>query len=115
MSLQDNIKQWITLDNDIKQLSAQIKALRGEKEGYNHEILEYIATNNLEHATIKLGNGKLKFIDSNSPQPLTYKFIAQCLYEYFDEDNERVLDIITFIKSHREIKITKEIRRYFTE
>ena len=111
-TLETNIKKWVSLDNDIKQLNTQIKSLRGEKDLYSNDILEYISNNNLENATIKLPNGKLKFVDVNTSQPLTYKFICECLYEYLDQDDDKVLDIITYIKSHRQIKVTKEIKRY---
>ena len=42
MSLETNIKKWVSLDNDIKLLSQQIKELRIEKNSYNSSILEYI-------------------------------------------------------------------------
>ena len=111
-TLETNIKKWISLDNDISQLNKQLKLLRGEKDTYKSDILEYISSNNLENATIKLTNEKLKFVDVNTTQPLTYKFICECLYEYLDHDDDKVLDIITYIKSHRQIKVSKEIKRY---
>ena len=42
MSLETNIKKWVSLDNDIKLLSQQIKELRNEKNTCNTSILEYI-------------------------------------------------------------------------
>ena len=114
MSLETNIKKWVSLDNDIKLLSQQIKELRIEKNSYNSSILEYIEEKNLENVTIKIGNGKLKFIDVNQQQPLTYKFICECLYNYFDNDEEKVIDIISYLKSHRNIKTFREIKRINT-
>ena len=96
MSLETNIKKWVSLDNDIKLLSQQIKELRIEKNSYNSTILEYIEEKNLENATIKIGNGKLKFIDVNQQQPLTYKFICECLYNYFDNINDSIGHDIVF-------------------
>lgn len=112
MTLEENIKQWIYLDNTIKQLNAEIKKFKMEKELFNNNILEYISTNNLDNAIIKFGNGKLRFLDINYNQPLTYKFICECLYKYFDEDDAKVMDIIQYIKSQREIKTVKEIKRF---
>ena len=91
MSLEENIKHWVQLDNDIKQLTASIKKLRLEKASYNNCILEHISENNLDNAIVKIGNGTLKFVDVQYPQPLTYKFICKALYEYFEEDNEAVI------------------------
>ena len=91
MTLEENIKSWIKLDNEIKQLSSELKSLRTQKEDHNQNILEHIKDNNLEHAIIKIGNGRLKFVDTNSTQPLTYKFICECLCDYFKNDDETVM------------------------
>ena len=114
MTLEENIKNWIKLDNEIKQLSTELKKLKTQKESYNQDILEHIKENKLEHAVVKIGDGKLKFIDANYPQPLTYKFISECLCDYFEDDREIVMEIIYHIKSKRNIKTTKEIKRYYT-
>ena len=113
MSLEENIKKWVLLDNNIKALNEQIKLLKNEKSSYNNTIIDYISTRELENVTIKISGGKLKFIDTNYSQPLTYKFIYNCLNTYFDND-KKVLEIIQFIKSEREIKTAKEIKRYYT-
>ena len=112
MTLEENIKSWIKLDNEIKESSSELKSLRTQKEDYNQNILEHVKDNNLEHAIIKIGNGRLKFVDTNSTQPLTYKFICECLCDYFKNDDETVMEIIYHIKSKRTIKKTKEIKRY---
>ena len=75
MSLEENIKKWIILDNDIKVLNDKIKQLRSEKYTYNENILKYISKNDLDNVTIKISDGKLKFVNVNYSQPLTYKFI----------------------------------------
>jgi len=114
MSFENNIKLWVENDNKIKLLLQEIKLLRNEKNNYNNNIMNYIHDNNLENATIKIGNGKLNFIDSNQQQPLTYKFIIEGLYIYFNNDEDKVLDIINFLKSRRIIKSTKEIKRTYS-
>lgn len=112
MTLEENIKGWIKLDNQIKELSTELKNLRSQKESYNKDIIQHVQDNNLEQAIIKIGNGRLKFIDTNTVQPLTYKFISECLCDYFEDDREIVMEIIYHIKSKRAIKTTKEIKRY---
>lgn len=114
MSFENNIREWIKLDNEIKELNAQIKNLRVEKEEYNTQILTHIEENNLANAIIKIGDGKLKFVDTKYPQPLTYKFICECLCDYFKDDDEAVMEILCFIKNKRNIKTNKEIKRYNT-
>ena len=112
MSFEENIRKWIQIDNQIKEKTLNIKQLRIEREQHNENILEYIDENNLANATIKIGDGKLRFIDSNYHQPLTYKFLCEVLCEYFQDDDETVGEILQFIKSKRTIKTVKEIKRY---
>lgn len=112
MSFEENIRKWVQIDNEIKAKLLTIKQLRLERERYNENIIEYITENELGNATVKIGDGKLRFIDSNYPQPLTYKFICETLCEYFQDDDEMVKEILCFIKSKRNIKTVKEIKRY---
>ena len=114
MTLEENIKTWIKLDNEIKKISNDLKLLRCQKDNYNKNILEHVKENNLEHAIIKIGDGKLKFVDTNTQQPLTYKFIVECLCDYFEDDNDTVMEIIYHIKSKRNVTKNKEIKRYIT-
>ena len=45
MTLEENIKQWIQLDNNIKQLNLEIKNIKSQKEIYNNNILKHITSN----------------------------------------------------------------------
>ena len=58
----------------------------------------------------KISDGKLKFVNVNYPQPLTYKFLFICLTKFI-KDEKKISEIINFIKSEREIKSITEIKR----
>ena len=111
MSLEENIKNWVRIDNSIKELNEKIKYYKQEKLKYNTNIIEYITNNDLDNVTIRISNGKIKFLDMNYSQPLTYKFIYECLIKFFNNEN-KVDEIINFIKSKRNIKTIKEIKRF---
>ena len=111
MSLEENIKNWVKLDNYIKELNEKIKYYKQEKVKYNTNIIEYITNNDLDNVTIRISDCKIKFLDMNYSQPLTYKFIYECLIKFFNNENT-VDEIINFIKSERNIKTIKEIKRF---
>ena len=115
MTLEENIRSWVQIDNEIRKLNTELKQLRTQKEEYNNNILEHVRENSLEHAIVKIKDGNLKFVDINNQQPLTYKFICECLCDYFNDDDEIVMEIICYIKSKREKKTTKEIKRYISK
>ena len=114
MSLEENIKKWVLLDNNIQTLNHKIKTLKEEKSTYNNFILQYILEQNLNNATIKINDGKLRFVNINHSQPLTFRFIYECLVNYFSDTN-KAREIINYIKLQRNIKTTTEIKRYVTE
>tara|TARA_E500000178_G_C16736651_1_gene624071 strand:- start:209 stop:559 length:351 start_codon:yes stop_codon:yes gene_type:complete len=112
MTFEDNIRKWINLNNNIKESFQKIKHLKIEKEQCSDNILEYISENKLENATFKIGEGKLRIVEVNTPQPLTYKFMCECLCEYFNNDEELVQEILLFIKNKRNIKTNKELKSF---
>lgn len=111
MSLEQNIKNWVLLDNKIKLINNELRDLKLEKNKYNNSIIEYISNNNLDNVTINISDGKLKFANTNYSQPLTYKHIYNCLNNYFN-DEKKANNIIEYIKSQRTSKSIKEIKRY---
>ena len=76
MSFEENIRKWIQIDNTIKEKQLSIKQLKVEKEQYNDNILEYMTENNIENATIKIGDGKLRLVEHNTTSA-NFKFICE--------------------------------------
>ena len=112
MTLEENIRNWVVLDNSIKELANRLKDLREKRDNYNYEILSYINENNLTNATIKVSDGNLKFVDCKIAQPLTYKFLNDSMQKFF-KDKELTDKFIKFMKTQREIKISKDIKRTY--
>ena len=110
MSMQNNIKNWIILDNKIKQLNQQISELREKKNSYKNDIYEHFERNNLNHATIKIGDDYLKFVETKQQAPISYKFLIQALNNCLTNEND-IEKIINYIKINRESKIINDIKR----
>ena len=113
MTFQDDIKKYVNLDNEIKDLSNKLKNLRQEKSIYNEKIINYIENNNLEEATIKINDGKLNFIHTQQSQILTFKYLEICFNKFFKNQPEISKLLLTFIKSERETKYIKDIKRTY--
>ena len=75
MNFENQIQQWVSTDNQLKVLNEQVKALREKRKNLTDSILDQASKNNLENATIKISDGRLKFTTTNVPEPLTYKFL----------------------------------------
>ncbi len=112
MELEDNIKHWVSIDNQVKLLQSKMKALKEERGRFQNAIINYVETNELNHATIKISDGKLKFNQNRITTPLTFKFVRLCLSECIDKE-EYVDQLINYIKEKREIRYVPDIKRYY--
>ena len=111
MSLEENIKKWVALDNQMKLLAEQTKKLRDEKNTAEETILNYVETNNLKNATVNITNGKLRFVETKQTAPLTLKYVEECLSKCISNPAQ-VAKIMEIIKESREVKYTADIKRY---
>lgn len=101
----ENIKLWVSYDNKIEDTNKKIKALRNEKVIITNEITSYMESNNIQDSIINISDGHhLKYCEQNIACPLTFKFLEEVLNKYFQNDNQKVLEIISFIKANRQVK-----------
>jgi hypothetical protein len=110
---QDGIKKWVEVDNKIKILNEEMKLLRGIKTNTMEFILDYAEDNNLQNAIIEITDGKLKFQQSKTTKPLTFKFLESCLHECIKDENQ-VKQIVNYVKKKREIKYSNYISRTYS-
>jgi len=73
MSFDNQIQQWVSIDNQIKLLNEKMKDLRNKKNELSNNITNYAESNNLSNSTIEIGDGKLKFINTKQTEPRTLK------------------------------------------
>ena len=109
---QENIQNWVAIDNKIKKLNQEAKELRSQKNNLTFEIFNYAEKNNLQNAVIEITDGKLKFQQNKSTSPLTFKFVESCLNQCISNE-EQVKQIIKFIKQQREYKYSNAIARSY--
>ena len=113
-SFQENIKQWVAVDNRIKTLNSEIKQLRSQKNEHAESIMHYVETNKLSNAIVNISDGKLRFTETKQKEPLTFKYIESCLSKCI-EDEKDVKDIMKFIKTSRETRIVNDIKRSYNK
>uniref|UniRef100_A0A6C0IRU6 Uncharacterized protein n=1 Tax=viral metagenome TaxID=1070528 RepID=A0A6C0IRU6_9ZZZZ len=112
MSFEQQVQQWVTIDNQMKLLSEKMKDLREKKSELTEHLNEHIETNNLTNSSISLGDGQLKFVKVKETQPLTFKYLEACLGEII-KNEEQVKKIVEYVKTKREVKEVSEIKRLY--
>lgn len=109
--LQDNIKNWVKLDNELKQLNEKTKKIRIQKSALLNKITNNnLMNSNLLNTQFNFSNEKLVFTKQRWTQPLTYNFLNNCLVDLL-EDNDQVDYLINSIKDNRQQKYYIDIKR----
>ena len=110
MNFEQQIKEWVHIDNQIKLLNEKMKTLREQKLSLNENIISYASKNNILNANIQISDGKLKITNTKIQTPLSFKYLENCLGSIIRNENQ-VKQIMEYIKSNREIKTVSEIKR----
>ena len=109
--LVNNIKQWISLDEDIKQLQKQIKEKRNEKKENTETLVRIMRENEIDCFDLDSKGNKLIYTKQKIKQSLSKKHLMACLMQYFNEDAQKAKNISEFILKNRAEKIKENIRR----
>jgi len=107
-----NIKNWVTLDSQLKIVNEKTKKMREMKHELTNQICQYTNNNKIKNK-ITITDGELRITEKKEYSPLTFTYIQECLQKIIS-DNEHVEFIIKYLKENREITITPDIRRTFS-
>lgn len=109
---QQNIKQWVSLDTQLKTLNEKTKEIRNKRNELTDNIIDFVDNNNLSTSTIKISDGKLKFAQNKQTAPITLGFLEGCLNDIIGNE-EKVTQIMDYVKENREVKVIPDIKRYY--
>ena len=102
--LVENVKKWIDIDNDIKELQK-----RKEKKLYTQSLVDIMKTNDIDCFDMK--SGKLIYTKKTVKAPLSKKHLFESLTKYFQNNKELCDELGQFILETRKEKIKENIRR----
>lgn len=111
-AFEKQIQKWIELDNKLKKINNEIKTTREMKNDLEASIMEIVNNKKLLNTSISTTDGRLRFVETKSSNPLSLTFVEQCLHEIIPNTSQ-VQHILKYIKEKREIKINPEIKRYY--
>jgi hypothetical protein len=111
MSFENQIQQWVSLDNQYKQLNEKIKEIRDKRNTLEENIINHVSSHNLSNVTVELNDNKIKFVNTRVTEPLTFKYLEKTLGEVIKNESQVNL-IMEHIKKKRNTKIVPEIKRF---
>lgn len=109
---EQQIQQWVLIDNQIKIYSDKIRDLREKKQELCNSLTKQAEQKQIMNNTIQISDGKLKFTNTRVQGPLTFKYLEKTLGNIIKDDNQakRILD---YVKQQREVKVVSEIKRFY--
>jgi hypothetical protein len=111
MSFENQIQQWVSIDNQLKQINEKAKELREKRNTLEQNITTYASSNNLSNSIIQISDGRLKFANTKVQEPLTFKYLEKTLGEVIKNESQ-VHVIMEHLKQKRAVKIVPEIKRF---
>lgn len=111
MSFEGQIQQWVQIDNQLKQLNDKAKELRDKRNLLEQNITTHAFSNNLSDSTVKISDGRLKFVNTKVQEPLTFKYLEKTLSEIIKNESQVKL-MMEHIRQKRSVKIVPEIKRF---
>ena len=103
------IKEWVTLDNDIKTLQKEVKERKEKKKQLSDMLVEVMKDNEID--CFEMSEGKLIYSQNKVKSALSKKHIMNALSTFFDNDKQTAQEVSQYIMDSREVKIKETIRR----
>ena len=107
-----NIKKWVLLDSQLKTVNEKTKRMREMKHELTKQISEY-SNNHKINNKIVITDGELRITEKKEYSPLTFTYVQECLQNIISEQ-EQVDFIMNYLKENREISLSPDIRRTFS-
>ena len=97
--VRESLKQWIELDNQERQLRAQIKTIRDQKSKFSSEILTFMKENEVDNFALEgNGVGQLSRTVRTSRPPLRRDLIRTQLLLHLADQPQRAAEILRSIE-----------------
>jgi|TARA_Y100000022_G_scaffold162773_1_gene146252 DNA-directed RNA polymerase subunit F len=100
------VKQWVKLDNEMRQLRDEVTSRRKLKENISNSLLNLMKNNEIDSFDIK--NGRLESTTRTTKKPISKKMLQNILSKYYKGDDAKANELNNFILENRE-EVSKEV------
>ena len=104
----EHVKQWVTIDDKIREHRAITKALTKEKKSYEQNILDYLES--IKVKSIDITGGHLRRNVSKTKQPIKKQLIENALFS-LTKSKEKSITMTKYIMDSRPVKERVNLKR----
>ena len=108
-ALLENVKSWLTIDNEIRALQKEIKERRKMKKQLTSDLMSTMKNNDID--ALNVPDGELIYNKTKTKAPLSKKHLLTSLGQYFKGDQRMIDELSKFIMESRAEKEKESIRR----
>lgn len=105
----ETIKEWISVDNEIKTLQKQIREKRQDKKELSDMLVDIMKNNEIDEFDVN--DGKIIYSKNKVKKSITKKHLLKAMSDIFKDNPEKAKEITSFILESREEKVNETIRR----
>ena len=103
------VKEWVSIDEEMKQLQKVMREKRQKKKDLNDVLINVMKENEIECFDTK--NGKLLYSVNKTKQAITKKMLFETLQKYYKNDEDKANEIASFILENRNENVKEVIKR----
>jgi len=104
---EDSVREWVRLDNKVRQLSDELKELRKEKKPKEDSIIKHLEQNGIN--VIEINGGKLRRNKSETKQKIQQEDIEKALKNKLN--TQKASEIMEYMENNRSTKINVNLKR----
>ena len=104
-----HIKQWVTLDTEIRHLKSEVKQRNDEKKTISDWLIDIMKEQNIDE--FKLPEDKIIRQTRKTKKPLSRKHLLECLAKYYEDEPDTAFELTKSIMDSREEKINETIKK----
>tara|TARA_Y100000589_G_C27181041_1_gene640759 strand:+ start:682 stop:1101 length:420 start_codon:yes stop_codon:yes gene_type:complete len=100
MQIQQYVKQWLSIDDEVKKLKKAIQVRKQQQKQITETILGFMDNYNIPH--FNTHNGKLIFAKSQQTESVNQKFLQSALDHLFPQQSEQIMGSILNLRQKKE-------------
>lgn len=104
-----SIKEWITIDNELKELAKAAKERRERKKELTNTLVDVMRDHEID--CFDVNEGKLIYTKNKVKETMSKKYLLQTLQSFYKDDPTQASQVSEYILNNRQEKIKESIKR----
>lgn len=102
------VKQWITLDNEIREHRAHVKSKLAAQKQISADLLEVMKKNEID--SLNTNELRLTRVQRTTKQPMSKKYLEDVLLKYYENNSQKACEVKEYIMENRATTTTDALR-----